>query len=59
MDLPVDVLNQILVDLPDKDLMKLCESNSKLSYLCQNERLWQQKVKNVHKHVHRIIKNKK
>ena len=43
-NLPLDVIQEIFLDLPIKEIMKLCRSNVAFNMVCKRESLWQTKV---------------
>lgn len=46
IDLPIDVLIEILSKLPNAEIAQFCQTNPYLNSICQNNRLWTQKFLN-------------
>lgn len=44
MEIPTDVLNEILLNSTPETINKICQTHPRLNQLCNNENFWQQKL---------------
>jgi len=64
--LPKDVLFELALELPGKDLIALCQTSKKYKYICDSQNFWRRKLQKDFKvneeinpkHKYKVLKNK-